>query len=619
MHLKAIIQNTLRDFSSQFSQFLTFYIVYSIAIALLLVPGAIWLMNMFVVATGNAALSDYALINFILSPIGIITVAIIGAVVLAFAFARDTGTMLIEFGEVVDRPVGFRRAFIVMLHRLWSILLLAAQVFIIVLVLAVPFLLLGYGIYKVMLPGDINYYLSYKPPEFRQALIVIGIVLLAFLIILAYLYVTWSFMLSALLFREKRGRAALGASRQLVNGRFFKIATLRVGWLILSFGATFVIHTIYWRIGQAVFEVLATDMTRLLLVSASLIVLNVVLFAVMNFLRTTLTTLFILHLYEAVVTEKGVGIGNVAELDSAETHTQWHIPRVVYAIAVIGVIVAVVVVALGLQNTVPTKSDAEIIAHRGGAIAAPENTLAAIKQGILDGTDVIEIDVQETKDGVVIVLHDADIRRVTGVEKNIWDVTYDEIKDLDAGSWFDPAFADEHIPTLEQVLDIVGDQAIILIELKYYGHDQALAQKVVAMVEERGIEDQVRIMSLLYSGIQEVQQLNPDLETGLLAIVTAGDITSLDVDFLAMSNMDVGRDFVDEAHAKGIEVAVWTINDQADMVHFIDVGVDSLITDAPSTVQVVSGNLANLTPTQRAMLQAHQFFGFGRVTESGDQ
>jgi glycerophosphoryl diester phosphodiesterase len=208
---------------------------------------------------------------------------------------------------------------------------------------------------------------------------------------------------------------------------------------------------------------------------------------------------------------------------------------------------------------------------------------------------------------------------VTGVEKNIWDVTYDEIKDLDAGSWFDPAFADEHIPTLEQVLDVVGDQAIVLIELKYYGHDQALAQKVVAMVEERGIEDQVRIMSLLYSGIQEVQQLNPDLETGLLAIVTAGDITSLDVDFLAMSNMDVGRDFVDEAHAKGIEVAVWTINDQADIVKFIDNGVDSVITDAPTTVHTVSRHLANLTPTQRAMLQAHQFFGFGNVTESGEQ
>lgn len=619
MHSKAIIREALCDFSSQFSQFLTFYIVYAIAIAVLLLPSAIWLLNTFVKTTGNAALSDYALASFILSPIGIVTVVIGGVVALAFAFARDTGTMLIGFGTEAGTPVDFRRAFVLMLRRLGSILLLNMLVVVIVLVIAAPFLLLGFAAYKVMLPGDINYYLTDKPPEFYQALLVIGIVVLAFLIALAYLYVTWSFMLPALLFRDKRGRAALRESRQLVKGRFLKIAILRVGWLIIAFGTVFVVHRIYWRVGQAVFELLVSNMTNLLLVSASLIVLDVVLIAALNFLRTTLTALFALHLYEAVVVEKGVGMGTVVGLDSAETHTEWHIPRIAYAVAAIGIVIAIVALALGLQNIVATNSDVEIIAHRGGAIAAPENTLAAVKQGILDGTDVVEIDVQETKDGVVVVLHDADIRRVTGVAKSIWEVNYDEIKDLDAGSWFDPAFADEHIPTLEQVLDEIGDQAIVLIELKYYGHDQALAQKVVDMVEARGIEDQVRIMSLLYSGVQEVEQLNPDFITGLLAIVTAGDITTLDVDFLAMSHGDVNREFVDEAHRKGIEVAVWTINDNADMVHFIDMGVDSLITDTPTTVHGTTTELANLTPTQRALLQAHQFFGFGQITETGEQ
>lgn len=619
MHIKAIIREALRDFKTQFSQFLTFYIIYSIAVAVLLLPGAIWLLNTFVATTGNAALSDYALVGFILSPIGIATVIIFGVIALAFAFARDTGTMLIGFGATAGTPVTFRRAFVLMLHRLGSILWLNTLVVVIVLITAVPFLLLGFAAYKMMLPGDINYYLAEKPPEFYQALLVIGVVVLAFLTVAAYLYVTWSFILPALLFRDKRGRAILVESRHLVKGHFFKIASLRVGWLIVAFGTVIVVHWIYWRIGQAVFELLVSGITSLLFVSAGLIVLDAVLIAMLNFLRTTLTALFALHLYEAVVTEKGVGMGTVAELDSAETQTQWHIPRVVYVVAAVAVIVAIIVVAFGLQNTVATNTYAEIIAHRGGAIAAPENTLAAVRQGILDGTDVIEIDVQETKDGTVVVLHDADIRRVTGLAKNIWEVNYDEIKDLDAGSWFDPAFSDEHIPTLEEVLDEIGDQAIVLIELKYYGHDQALAQKVVNMVEERGIEDQVRIMSLLYSGVQEVEQLNPDLETGLLAVVTAGDITNLDIDFLAMSHGEVDRAFVDDAHRKGIEVAVWTINDHADMVHFINLGVDSLITDTPTTVHDVSAELAKLTPSQRALIQANQLFGFDQVTESGEQ
>ena len=90
----------------------------------------------------------------------IATVIIFGVIALAFAFARDTGTMLIGFGAAADTPVTFRRAFVLMLHRLGSILWLNTLVVVIVLITAVPFLLLGFAAYKMMLPGDINYYLA---------------------------------------------------------------------------------------------------------------------------------------------------------------------------------------------------------------------------------------------------------------------------------------------------------------------------------------------------------------------------------------------------------------------------------------------------------------------------
>ena len=79
-----------------------------------------------------------------------------------------------------------------------------------------------------------------------------------------------------------------------------------------------------------------------------------------------------------------------------------------------------------------------ITAHRGSSMAAPENTLAAIARAIEDGADYAEIDVQETADGTVVVIHDTDLKRITGLAEKIWDVTYDEVRELDFGSWFSP-------------------------------------------------------------------------------------------------------------------------------------------------------------------------------------
>src|SRR5262249_22055869 len=91
-----------------------------------------------------------------------------------------------------------------------------------------------------------------------------------------------------------------------------------------------------------------------------------------------------------------------------------------------------------------------VTAHRGHARAAPENTLSAIRKAIESGADYVEMDVQQTADGVVVLLHDRDLKRVAGVSRRLDELSYDEVRKLDVGSWFDPAFAGERVPTLEQ-------------------------------------------------------------------------------------------------------------------------------------------------------------------------
>ena len=161
-----------------------------------------------------------------------------------------------------------------------------------------------------------------------------------------------------------------------------------------------------------------------------------------------------------------------------------------------------------------TVQDIQIIAHRGAAGKAPENTLTSIQQAITDGTDWVEIDVQETKDGKVIVIHDSDFMKLAGVNKKVWDITYDETRAIDIGSWFAQEFSAERTPTLAEVLQLAKGNAKVLIELKYYGHTDKLEQRVAAIVEQAGMADDVAIMSLKLDGIQKFHSIQPQWNTG---------------------------------------------------------------------------------------------------------
>ena len=141
------------------------------------------------------------------------------------------------------------------------------------------------------------------------------------------------------------------------------------------------------------------------------------------------------------------------------------------------------VVGVLLLNSAHVTDDVAVVAHRGASGAAPENTLAAVRGAIADGADWIEIDVQETADGEVVVIHDRDLMKLAGVGLDTKDATLAELEQIDVGSWFDPVFAGERVPTLRAVLEEARGKAGVVIELKYYGHQQRLEARVAELVD----------------------------------------------------------------------------------------------------------------------------------------
>ncbi|MEG0504391.1 MAG: glycerophosphodiester phosphodiesterase, partial [Raoultibacter sp.] len=222
----------------------------------------------------------------------------------------------------------------------------------------------------------------------------------------------------------------------------------------------------------------------------------------------------------------------------------------------------------------------EITAHRGGSRNAPENTLAAFQQAIDEGADWVELDVQQTSDGVLMVMHDANLKRTTGLDKEFWQVTYDEIKNLDNGSWFAPAFAQERVCTLEEALALCKDKIKMSIEVKPDGHGVDLEEKTVALINEYDMKDQVVVASITYDSLVRVKNADPSMRTMYDMTLAYGLISEIEyVDYFSVDDFFVTQELVNNVRDAGKIIYAWTVNDPTNIARLIEYGVDGLVTD----------------------------------------
>ena len=233
-------------------------------------------------------------------------------------------------------------------------------------------------------------------------------------------------------------------------------------------------------------------------------------------------------------------------------------------------------------------ADANITAHRGGALRAPENTLSALEYTWECGADSAEIDVQETKDGVLILLHDDSLERITGVDKKVWEMTYQEISQLDAGSSFREDFKGEKIPTLEEVLKFCYGRLDLNIEIKYNGKNKGIVQRVIQVIRENDFQEHCVVTSMSYQFLEQIKETAPEIGTGYIMTMSYGSISQAEAaDFFSVRYDYVTERFVREAHALGKEVHAWTVNYRGNIKRMLDMGVDNIITDDPVLVRKV--------------------------------
>jgi glycerophosphoryl diester phosphodiesterase len=245
-----------------------------------------------------------------------------------------------------------------------------------------------------------------------------------------------------------------------------------------------------------------------------------------------------------------------------------------------------VVIMSGCEKNI---NKVQITAHRGASGLAPENTMVAMVKAMEIGSDFSELDVQETADGMIVLMHDDSLQRTTGLEAGMWERTFDELNSLEAGAWFSEEFKGEPIPTLKSIIDSVRGKMKLNIELKMNGHQKLLTEKVVKIVEEENFIDKCILTSFDFSEVRKIRQLNKTIKIGYIfsKMPEDEDVFTADVDLLSVNKKLVTEDFVKKAHANNKEVHVWTVNQAEDMHKLITLGVDNIITNYPNVLKEI--------------------------------
>jgi len=213
------------------------------------------------------------------------------------------------------------------------------------------------------------------------------------------------------------------------------------------------------------------------------------------------------------------------------------------------------------------------VGHRGARAYEPENTISSFKKAIELGVDAVELDVRKTKDGEIVVIHDADVKKTTNGSGPVSDLTLQQIKSFLTDK-------NEKIPTLEEALDFIDRKLTVFIELKETGFEE----KVLTLVKKKGLRKNIVVVSFLEEALKKVRELDPDVETGLIYAKHKNPLKAaleLKAQWLVAFYKFMHTANVQKAHENGLKVLVWTVNTPEEVDEMKKKGVDGIASDKP--------------------------------------
>src|SRR5215469_564207 len=583
---------------------LLFEATIALAVVVLLEPLLVLLVEQVVSLGGDPFVGNTALISFVLSPVGMAALATATTSWILVNIIELGGVSLVLWDTRAQHPVRQLEIWRPLIRRLPVLLVISACGFAVALLLAVPVVTMGLAARQWFLSsGDLYFDISTRPPEFLRAVAVIGAAAATAAYVGVYVLLRFGLVVPICLLRPLGVGQALHLAFQATKGRrralMLRLLGVGAGLIVLWWTALSVLSRLFvW-----VFARSTIDATSQWAVIGPALIATVALAVLAAITRASIVLVLVADRAADEVLPKR---------PEARPPPFGRLGLVALVLLSSAIPAAALVEASWVNHVADPAHAIAITAHRAGSARAPENTLAALRNAIMDGADAVEVDVQETADGQVVLLHDTDLRRVAGVGRSIWDLPYADLQDLDVGSWFSPAFQAERIPTLRAFAAACRGRMRLNVELKNNRHGQDLAARVINVLHETGTADQAVISSLDIELLRQVRRIAPEIKLGLILAAGVGNFRSVDVDFFALSRRLATSAVIRQLHAIGRQVHVWTLNDKSGIAQAMLDGADNIITSDPPVAAEMRVWFHGLSEPDRTLLRLGRFLGTSR-------
>lgn len=575
--MKSSIKNLL---SFNLKTLLGFETIYKLITTIIFVPLFLGMFHLTMDISNYNYLTFENIIPFLMQPLTIICLLFLLIFMTFYTFIDISTIIIILDSSYQKKKIKIKDAFVLALKKSlrvfkWQNILLPFLV-----IFLIPFLNIGVSssfISTIAVPEFIMDFIVKNSLYF--ALYIILIIILT-ITLFRWLYVFHYFVLEDLNFKESCAKSSnLSKKNKLKDYLRIIITQMLLAFLYMLFIGlgVFLIIALYKLFGQT--NILGNVMITIIWLFIAIS------FIIMLLLATPISYAIISILFFRHKEQRKEKVKHVNLVIKEEVKVKRKMNILKYAIIVLiigsGTIFTYLVLNNKLNLNIEYVRTIEVTAHRGASVDYPENTMSAFVGAKEYGADWAELDVQQTLDQQLVVLHDTNLKRTTGVNKNTWEATYDEIKDLDAGSFFDKSFSDERIPLLKDVIEFAKKNNLKLnIELKPTGHEIDFEKGVIDLINEYNFKNNCVVTSQVYEVLENVKKYDDSIKTVYVMSLAYGNIIDLEyADSFSIEASSINKTLVNQIHGAGKEIYAWTVNTSENINKMININVDNIITD----------------------------------------
>ena len=574
LSIPGVMRHSFQTVKFAFWNVLTFQLAYKLLAAIVFVPLFGIIFNKLLYFGGYANATNDELLAFLKTPYGILAIVILSLLALFLIFTEFAVLIIISYFAHKRQKVKLRPILYKTVTYLPTLFTYCLPGFILYAVVLLPLLNMGYEtalIPQIQIPNFITGEL------FKTTMGQVGYY--TFFAVVAYLNLRWIFVLPIVVLEQKSFRVAARKSANLVKESFFKVLLFLVGFFI-SIGIVYVVFLgIYLLCLWGVYEFTNPKGTFALLAESTISVFLTSTLYLFSFIVTPFYIMAITRLYlqkvpvEDVLLEEGL---DYSKTKADKCFFQKHRWKFI-GVYIVGIITAGMVVAFIVTFISNSYKEPIIMAHRGYISKGVENTKEAVQGAIDAKADYAEIDVLQTKDGELAVIHDLKLKRLANANVHVSDLTMVELRQLTLSQ----DGLSGQISTLDEIIKLANGKIKLNIEVKLHGGEKDFVNKVLKTIKDNEFEKQCVIQTLHYPLIKEFKRANPDIKVGYILYASRAHLKNVKADFYVAEEYMLNKKLVKEARKLNKPIYVWTVNDMESLKGYYKLNVDGIITDYP--------------------------------------